>query len=82
LKGLEAARALINPPARKPPPRHAQKIPDRLAAVGAGYDDAIRQRALNTGVAGYLVKPFNEKELLDSIDTALKHKVLHAPIKP
>ncbi len=50
--------------------------------ITAYPDDAIRERALNAGVAAYLIKPFSEKELLDSIDTALKHKVLLAPIKP
>ena len=49
--------------------------------ITAYPDDTIRERALNAGVAGYLVKPFSEKELLDCIDTALKHKVLLAPIK-
>lgn len=48
--------------------------------ITAYPDDTIRERALNAGVAGYLVKPFSEKELLDCIDTALKHKVLLAPI--
>ena len=47
-----------------------------LLLITAYPDDAIRERALNAGVAAYLVKPFSEKELLDSIDTALKHKVL------
>jgi DNA-binding response OmpR family regulator len=28
--------------------------------------------SLNAGLASYLVKPFSEKELLDSINTALK----------
>ena len=45
-------------------------------------DDAIRARARNAGVAGYLVKPFSEKELLDCIDTAVRHTVLLSPIKP
>jgi FixJ family two-component response regulator len=49
--------------------------------ITAYPDDAIRARALSAGVASYLVKPFSEKELLDGIDTALKHKVLLAPIK-
>lgn len=44
-------------------------------------DDAIRERALNAGVAGYLVKPFSEKELLDCIDLALKHKPQLSPIR-
>jgi FixJ family two-component response regulator len=50
--------------------------------VAAYPDDAVRERSLNAGVAAYLIKPFSEKELPDSIDTALKHKVLLAPIKP
>ena len=49
--------------------------------ITAYPNDAIRERALSAGVAGYLVKPFSEKELLDSIDSALKHKVLLTPIK-
>jgi FixJ family two-component response regulator len=49
--------------------------------ITAYPDDAIRERALNAGVVAYLVKPFSEKELLDSIETAMKHKVLLAPIK-
>jgi FixJ family two-component response regulator len=48
--------------------------------ITAYPDDAIRARALSAGVAAYLVKPFSEKELLGSIDTALKHKVPLAPI--
>jgi FixJ family two-component response regulator len=50
--------------------------------ITAYPDETIRERALNAGVAAYLVKPFSEKELLDGIGTALKHKVLLAPIKP
>lgn len=50
--------------------------------ITAYSDDAIRARALSAGVAAYLVKPFSEKELLDSIDSAIKHKVLLAPVKP
>jgi FixJ family two-component response regulator len=49
--------------------------------ITAYPDDAIRARALSAGVAAYLVKPFSEKELLDSIDSAIKHKVLLAPAK-
>jgi len=50
--------------------------------ITAYPDDAIRERALNAGVAAYLIKPFSEQELLSSIDKALKHKVLLSPIKP
>ena len=49
--------------------------------ITAYPDDAIRERALNAGVVAYLVKPFSEKELLDSIETATKHKALLAPVK-
>jgi FixJ family two-component response regulator len=49
--------------------------------ITAYPDDAICERTLNAGVAAYLIKPFSEKELLDSIDTVLKHKELLAPIK-
>ena len=50
--------------------------------ITAYPDEVVRERALNAGVIAYLVKPFSEKELLDSIDTAIKHKVLLAPLKP
>jgi FixJ family two-component response regulator len=36
---------------------------------------------LNAGVTGYLIKPFSEKDLLDSIDAASKHQVLLAPVR-
>lgn len=49
--------------------------------ITAYPDDVIRERALSAGVAGYLVKPFSEKELLDCIDTAIKHRALLSPIK-
>jgi len=49
--------------------------------ITAYPDDAVRERALNAGVAGYLVKPFSEKELVSCIDFALKHKVLLSPVK-
>lgn len=49
--------------------------------ITAYPSDAIRERALSAGVAAYLVKPFSEKELLDSINLALKHSTLLAPIK-
>ena len=49
--------------------------------ITAYPDDAIRARALSAGVAAYLVKPFSEKELLESIDFAIKHKTPPAPTK-
>ena len=48
--------------------------------ITAYPDDAVRTRALGAGVAAFLIKPFSEKELLDSIHSALKHKVPTAPI--
>ena len=38
-------------------------------------DDELRARALNAGAIDYLLKPFNNKDLLDAIDEALKSKV-------
>ena len=38
-------------------------------------DDELRARALNAGAVDYLLKPFNNKDLLDAIDEALKSKV-------
>lgn len=49
--------------------------------ITAYPDDAVRARAFSAGVAAYLVKPFSEKELLDSIDSAIKHKMPLAPTK-
>lgn len=41
--------------------------------ITAYPDENIRARALSAGVTEYLVKPFGEKDLLDSIDAAVKH---------
>jgi len=41
--------------------------------ITAYPDEDIRARALSAGVTEYLVKPFGEKELLDSIDAATRH---------
>ena len=38
-------------------------------------DDELRARAHNAGAIDYLLKPFNNKDLLDAIDEALKSKV-------
>jgi FixJ family two-component response regulator len=60
----------------------AARRPIPTILITAYPDDATRERALNAGVAAYLSKPFSEHELLNSIDIALKHKVLLAPIRP
>jgi len=39
--------------------------------ISAHYDEAIRQRALDQGAAGFLNKPFDAVELLGKIDLAL-----------
>jgi FixJ family two-component response regulator len=38
-------------------------------------DDEVRARALNAGAVDYLVKPFNNEDLLDAIEAALKSKI-------
>ena len=35
-------------------------------------DDEVRARALNAGAVHYFLKPFNDQDLLDAIDAALK----------
>ena len=35
-------------------------------------DDEVRARALNAGAVDYLLKPFDNEDLLDAIDVALK----------
>jgi FixJ family two-component response regulator len=49
--------------------------------VTAYPNDQMRERALNAGVPGYLIKPFSEQELLDCINLAHGHEVLYAPLK-
>ena len=38
-------------------------------------DDEVRARALNGGAVAYFLKPFNDDDLLISIDAALKFKI-------
>ena len=38
-------------------------------------DDEVRARALNAGAVAYFLKPFNDENLLDAIDAALKSKI-------
>jgi FixJ family two-component response regulator len=38
-------------------------------------DDEVRARALNAGAVDYFLKPFNDEDLLDAIDAALKSNV-------
>ena len=43
--------------------------------ITAYEDDEVRARALNAGAVDYFLKPFNDEDLLDAIDTALKSKI-------
>ena len=38
-------------------------------------DDEVRARALNAGAVAYFLKPFNDEDLLNAIDAALKFKI-------
>ena len=38
-------------------------------------DDEVRARALSTGAVNYFLKPFNDEDLLDAINMALKSKI-------
>ena len=58
----------------------AAKNPIPTILITAYPDDALRDRALNAGIAGFLIKPFSEKDLLNRIEVALKHRVLLSPI--
>lgn len=60
ISGLALYRQLVG--ARSP-------IPTILITAHPG--NAMRERALNAGVAGYLVKPFGENELLDCLAKAI-----------
>ena len=43
--------------------------------ITAYEDDEVRARAFNAGAVAYFLKPFNDEDLLDAIDTALKFKI-------
>lgn len=58
----------------------ASGAPIPTILITAYPDEAVRARALNAGVTGYLTKPFSEKELLDCIDAASKHGVTLTPV--
>ena len=38
-------------------------------------DDEVRARAFNAGAVAYFLKPFNDEDLLNAIDSALKFKI-------
>jgi FixJ family two-component response regulator len=43
--------------------------------ITAYEDDEVRARALNAGAVDYFLKPFNDEDLLNAIDVALKFKI-------
>ena len=43
--------------------------------ITAYEDDEVRARALNTGAVAYFLKPFDDEDLLNAIDVALKFKI-------
>ena len=47
----------------------------RIIFITSYEDDEVRARALNAGAVDYLLKPFNDENLLDAIDAALKSKI-------
>jgi FixJ family two-component response regulator len=61
MSGLELHDALVDA---------GKHIPTLL--ITAYPDERMRSRALHAGVIGYLTKPFNESELLDTIQTVLR----------
>ena len=61
MSGLELHDALLDV---------GKHIPTLL--ITAYPDERMRSRALHAGVIGYLSKPFNETELLDTIQSVLR----------
>ena len=51
----------------------ASRTPIPTILITAYPDDNVRARAFSAGIRHYLIKPFSEKELLDSIDDATRH---------
>jgi FixJ family two-component response regulator len=64
MNGLELQRHLAN--------SHSE-IP--IIFITSYEDDEVRARALNAGAVHYFLKPFNDQDLLDAIDAALKSKI-------
>jgi FixJ family two-component response regulator len=60
MSGIELHRRLVSSGSRIP-----------VILITAYPDDATRTRALQAGVIAYLVKPFNDADLLECIHTAL-----------
>src|SRR5581483_1869256 len=57
----------------------ARGTPIPTILITAHPQETVRARAISAGVAGYLSKPFSEKELLDCVGAAFGRVVLLAP---
>jgi FixJ family two-component response regulator len=64
------------------PGMNGLQLQGRLAAAGCGipiifitaYDDKdLRQRAMQAGAVAFLGKPFNDEQLLQTVNSALQH---------
>jgi FixJ family two-component response regulator len=64
MNGLELQRQMVT--------SHSE-IP--IIFITSHEDDEVRARALNAGAVDYLLKPFNDEDLLNAIDAALKPSV-------
>ena len=47
----------------------------RIIFITSYEDDEVRARALNAGAVAYFLKPFNDEDLLNAIEAALKSKI-------
>ena len=64
MDGLDLQRYLAN--------SHSE-IP--IIFITSCEDDEVRARAFNAGAIAYFLKPFNDEDLLNAIDAALKFKI-------
>ena len=64
MDGLDLQRYLAN--------SHSE-IP--IIFITSYEDDEVRTRAFNAGAVAYFLKPFNDEDLLNAIDAALKVKI-------
>lgn len=64
MDGLDLQRHLANSHSETP-----------IIFITSYEDDEVRARAFNTGAVAYFLKPFNDEDLLNAIDAALKFKI-------
>ncbi len=63
LDGWETQRLLLKSGSNRP-----------VIVMSADKNGGLNEKALKSGAAGYLQKPFNDRELVDLIDIAVKQK--------